>query len=447
MTGMRDRLEQFLVRGERAGLTGNDLRRANLAGFAYTALPVDDPLRAELRPDFVSAALRHAEIKAYLLPLLEACQQEGLRVVLFKGFPQAEFLYDAPAMRFYGDVDMLIRAEDTARIVEIALSLGWTLQYTAEILPVIFTHPSVLISPGGVALLELQSTVLQSYNPTSRRLTKAVFESSDAVALDGASVRVLEPTDALLVMYLNRAWGDFWGRKVHDYPDAKNLIEKRGVTQKALQARAAELGLGRVLRLAMESCDPWREKLHLGRMSRARVWSWGLRAFPSWGAMALQQFTARVRLLPLAARFVMKALGLLREADNALGHHSDLNDVLRSLTPPPAAPGDEAQLPALTLYTTIGLRWALRLQRRSARSCVPRSLALYRALRLQGYEVSFVSGVERHGNARQLEGHAWVEWQGRPLAGTGDEAAPARFKPLFRFPEAGPAVESHSVTG
>jgi Uncharacterised nucleotidyltransferase len=126
MSGVRDRLEQFLVHGERAGLTAHDLRHTNLAGFAYTALPVGDPLRIALRPDFAAAALRHAQIRAHLLPLLEVCHQHGLEVVLYKGFAHAEFLYDALAGRFYGDVDLLIRSGDERRIVELALSLGIT---------------------------------------------------------------------------------------------------------------------------------------------------------------------------------------------------------------------------------------------------------------------------------------------------------------------------------
>ena len=146
----------------------------------------------------------------------------------------------------------------------------------------------------------------------------------------------------------------------------------------------------------------------------------------------------RVRLLPLALRLVREAWGRLRDADAAMRQHLDLNAALESLTPRNVAVGDPQRLSVLTLYMVIGLRWALRLQRRGARSCVPRSLALYHALRLRGYAVSFVSGVERSNQAGSgtLQGHAWVEWQGRPLSGTGDETAPARFKVSFRYPAA-----------
>lgn len=438
MTDARHRLEQFLLHGTHDGLTVADLRRANLAAYAYAALPSGDGLRAELRGDFAATALRHNEIRAQLLPLLSACNRHGLEVVLYKGFAQAEFVYDAPAQRFYGDVDALIRASDAENIVAVALNLGWRVQYLQSDLHLLTTHPAVLMSPGDTVMLELHSTVLQTGNRAARRLTRNVLESAVMVTLGDVPVRVLSSTDALLVMYLNRAWGDLWGRKPHDYLDAHFLIARHGVTKKGLEARARDLRVGRVLALAMESCDPWQRRLQLGRAARARVWGWGLRAFPSWGAFAVELVGVRVRLLPLAVRLVREAWGRLRDADAALRQHLNLNTALESLTPQNVAAGDPQRLSALTLHMVIGLRWALRLQRRGSRSCVPRSLALYRALRLRGYAVSFVSGVERSNQAGSgtLQGHAWVEWQGRPLSGTGDETAPARFKVLFRYPAA-----------
>ena len=438
MTDARHRLEQFLLHGTHDGLTGAELRRANLAAYAYAALPSGDGLRAELRLDFVAAALRHNEIKAHLLPLLSACHRHGLKVVLYKGFAQAQFVYDAPAQRYYGDVDALIRASDAENIVAIGLALGWRVQYLKADLNLLTTHPAVLMSPGDTVMLELHSTVLQTGNRVAHTLTRGVLDASRVLTLEGVPVWVLHATDALLVMYLNRAWGDSWGRKPHDYLDAHLLMARHGVTKQKLVARAGQLRVGRVLALAMESCDPWRRRLQLGRAARARVWGWGLRAFPSWGAFALEQLGVRVRLLPLAVRLVSRAWGWLRDADAALRQQVDLNAALKALTPQNVAVGDPQRLSALTLHTVIGLRWALRLQRRGSRSCVPRSLAMYRALRLRGYAVSFVSGVERAGQVGSgtLEGHAWVEWQGRPLSGTGDETAPARFKVLFRYPAA-----------
>lgn len=436
MSGVRDRLERFLLRGERTGLTAEDLRRANLAGFAYTTLRSGNPLRGELRADFAVAALRHIEIKAQMMPLLEACHSNDLEVVPYKGFAHAQLLYDAPAARFYGDVDLLIHSGDERRIVALALSLGWRLHYLKADLKLLTTHPAVLMSPGNAVMLELHSAVLQTHNRVSKRLTTALLEGVLETKLEGVAVRVLQPVDALLVMYLNRAWGDLWGRKPHDYLDARQLIAKHGVTLQALRTRAAALGIGRVLAAAMESCDPWQQRLHLGRAPRATVWGWGLRAFPSWGAFAVEQIGVKLRSLPLAISVVREAWGTLGKVDAALRTHVDLNEALRSLTPAVVSAGDPNRLAVLTLHRVIGLRWALRLQRRSARSCVPRSLALFRALRLEGYEVAFVSGVALAPGATRLDGHAWVEWQGKPLSGSGDERASTLFRASFRYPAA-----------
>jgi hypothetical protein len=62
------------------------------------------------------------------------------------------------------------------------------------------------------------------------------------------------------------------------------------------------------------------------------------------------------------------------------------------------------------------------------RSCLRRSLVLYRALTRMGYPATIHFGVRKQGDA--FEGHSWVSLHGRPLAETGSVEA---FSPLYSF--------------
>ena len=63
--------------------------------------------------------------------------------------------------------------------------------------------------------------------------------------------------------------------------------------------------------------------------------------------------------------------------------------------------------------------------------CLPRSVALYQALKAAGYQVSHRFGVNRQG--QHLAAHAWVEYQQQPLNEAKDLYK--RFK-VLQHPEA-----------
>jgi hypothetical protein len=65
------------------------------------------------------------------------------------------------------------------------------------------------------------------------------------------------------------------------------------------------------------------------------------------------------------------------------------------------------------------------------RDCLPRSLLLYRELSRAGADPSLVVGLRQADGA--VEGHCWVETEGRPVAEPCDE----RFAPLWTFGHAG----------
>jgi len=64
--------------------------------------------------------------------------------------------------------------------------------------------------------------------------------------------------------------------------------------------------------------------------------------------------------------------------------------------------------------------------------CLQQALAIYTALRRQGWDVTFVSGVRR--DAAGLQGHAWVEENGQGLPELAGREPVSEYVPSFRYP-------------
>ena len=107
------------------------LRQHRLAPYAYRLLPHHHPTKTHLRPDMLKAAAHHEKMKRTMLPLLRTWTDAGIDVLLFKGFYLAEFVYDTPALRFYGDVDVLIQPQDAKQAEQLALEAGWRVVFSA----------------------------------------------------------------------------------------------------------------------------------------------------------------------------------------------------------------------------------------------------------------------------------------------------------------------------
>jgi hypothetical protein len=154
-------------------------------------------------------------------------------------------------------------------------------------------------------------------------------------------------------------------------------------------------------------------------------------AFPNWRSYDWDMFWKRVGKVSVLWEEIFEGWKLIRLAKQNLKKQTDLEKILLEMTPNVAKSEQDIQVRSLRLER--GVRWALRLTNQHVNACVPRSLALFHALRKEGLEVSFVSGVRRNGS--KLEGHAWLELNGKPIPGLGDENSPNVFKENFRYPK------------
>lgn len=418
-----------------------DLRAAGLGAYAYTALAPDHPHRALLRMDYMRAVARRLDIRGALLPLLRTLQQAGIPVLVFKGFHLSEFVYPVPGARTYADIDILLHPESTDDARRASEAAGWRVDYdSAEVGQPHFHTAFELTHPGTGVCVDAHRYALGAMTPglrLKRRVTRAVWARARERTWEGVQVWEMDPVDALLVgLVLGRAWGaDGWGVKAHDAVDWRLLRDRFAIDDRELEERARELGCARTLQLFRERCDPEQGRLELGRPSRA--WVRRARALSAPENFQLGATLLRAVQAPRVAADVAAALPYVIRARQAVRQLPDLGELLPSLTSA-APPLDAAASRASRFRTIRGVCWGSRLTS-TARGCdcLVRSVALYGALRRQGWPVSFVSGVRmEEGRMRK---HAWLELNGRPIPELREFTHAEKYRENFRYPPPAPA--------
>ena len=131
------------------------------------------------------------------------------------------------------------------------------------------------------------------------------------------------------------------------------------------------------------------------------VWS----GFRLTDVRAVAALSARERRLLAQAAMVLPVTGLLVKRAG----YRRLHDALSRMVPVARAPADP-----LAEATTISRLVSLAADRGPvAATCLSQSLALWLLLRRHGVEADICLGVR--GGSVHPHGHAWVEYQGRPL--------------------------------
>jgi hypothetical protein len=395
----------------------------------------DDP---ELRRAYLAALARHQDIKRELIPLIKAWRAAGIETLLFKGFFLSEFVYPVPGMRFHGDVDLLVRPEQGAAALRIAQGLGWTRPW----MPRHLGDPDAaflayLHRPEGVALLDVHQLLAPASRWWSRRqrwITDAVWTASVAQEWEGTVVHLPSMADAIVVnLALERATVDRGvGFKSHDPVDLHHLMARGPATLEEARRRARELGCRRTLEGFLRLCRPSAEPVPAVTLPvRARL-EWMTPAFWESGYLHVPPPLLRAVRAPALAWGIARVLPLLFGVRRVLRRHRDVREVLAHLTPPKAP---AARSSASTRRRTVrGIYWAVRLLPLGSETgrCLQRSLAVYAALRRQGWPVTFVSGVRR--SPTGLEGHAWVEEDGLVLAELAGRERIWEYRANFRYP-------------
>jgi hypothetical protein len=400
----------------------------NLDGWLYQQLSEGHPYRKAMRASVLARAARHALIRKHVIDLARTWNNAGLEPMIYKGFVLAEFIYQQPFERFYGDVDVLLPRESAPHASITAREAGWIEVKSLEDSPNLYRHEySNFLSADRVCKIDFHTDVIQGHHFDVRRdkFAQAIYKAAVLTPLEDVIIRLPTPTDLLLLMLVSRRWGGRWANKPSDYPDASRIIKKFSLQREVLLQRAQELQCLKTVQLALETCDPWLDQVRLKPPSLLERWRKDFLCKEDFGLREWERFS---RIPAHSSGFFRVLLPLVR----AYWSRSRGGDLTKMVA------GFDRQIKqknranyALLESVQYGMNWAMRLSPIKFNPCVPRSLALLQVLSESGFATSFVSGVRRNG--AKLDGHAWLEVDGVPLEIVGDSNSPNFFKENFRY--------------
>ena len=160
--------------------------------------------------DELKTLVQFAFLRRPLAELLQACAEASLDVIVLKGAALAETVYPRPSLRWFGDLDVLVRPGDAAQARALLASLGYVadearwsdLVAGLDCQVNFFRH-----TDKGPVVVELHTDLLNNalFREQARLDHAGLWSRSRRVTLAGVEARVFGPEDQLLHLCLHLA--------------------------------------------------------------------------------------------------------------------------------------------------------------------------------------------------------------------------------------------------
>lgn len=187
-----------------------------------------------------------------LIRIVGTLSAAGLEVMPYKGSALAELVYGDIALRQAGDIDLLIRPADFARIREVIRELGYApherFSAAEERAYLKSAYECAFDGAAGRNLLELQWAVLPRFYAVNFDMD-GVFGRAVNVNVAGRPMRTPSAADLFLILSVHAA-KHVWGRLVW-LCDIARLMNMPGLDWGWIRIEANELGILRILRVTM----------------------------------------------------------------------------------------------------------------------------------------------------------------------------------------------------
>jgi hypothetical protein len=187
-----------------------------------------------------------------LIRILDGLDAIGIEVIPYKGIVLSEVYYGDMALRRSGDMDLLVRRRDVARIKNAVCELGYTLRLPiseeAEEDYIASGYECTFDSPAGRNLLELQWALQPRFYAVDFDMD-GLFERAVRVAVAGRAVKTPSPEDLLLVLSVHAA-KHVWGRLIW-LCDIGQILKLGNLNWDWVQVRARQFGIERILHVTL----------------------------------------------------------------------------------------------------------------------------------------------------------------------------------------------------
>ncbi len=240
----------------------------------------------KLHEDSVSPGIRQAladrqraqiffslRLTAELFGLLELFSSQGIEALVVKGPVLAVQAYGDPAMRSYGDLDMLVRQRNIRRATELMSAAGYAPAVSLSAIDAGRIPGQYLFSkPDSKLIVELHNDHTLRYFP--RRLPlEEFFARQIRVRVDGHDVSALSVEDELVLICIHGA-KHFWERLMWIADVAALISRQTAINWERVADSAKAVGAERMLHTGLRLASDLlvsRHKLASGSPPRASV--------------------------------------------------------------------------------------------------------------------------------------------------------------------------------
>jgi hypothetical protein len=186
------------------------------------------------------------KLSAELFRILDQFASEKIAALVVKGPVLAMQAYGDPAMRSYGDLDLLVRQRDIRRATELMLSAGYQAAVPLAAIDSGKIPGQYLFSkPDAKLLVELHNDLTLRYFPRRLPLEK-FFERQIRVRLDAHDAPALCVEDELVLICIHGA-KHFWERLIWIADVAALVTRQTGIDWRRVGESAKEVGAERML--------------------------------------------------------------------------------------------------------------------------------------------------------------------------------------------------------
>ncbi len=249
--------DAVLIAGARHAIT--PLLHHHMAAEGQGRVP--ESVLQELRRRYLAIAARNLVLGRELVALLDALEDAGAPAVAWKGPVLAAYVYPGPDLRSFHDLDIIVRRQDVAGVLEVLQERGYS-AVPGRDLPDQERLRSAeqdltMENPETGILVDVHWGRVQRYHSAAMDC-EVLWGESEPMDLHGSTIRALAPDTLLLALALHGAkHGPFPWPALKWVTDMEAFLRARGTDTRgeawwrAILERARSLGCHRRLLLGL----------------------------------------------------------------------------------------------------------------------------------------------------------------------------------------------------
>jgi putative nucleotidyltransferase-like protein len=217
-----------------------------------TSTHVPPDVSRSLRQSYQTNVHKALFLSRELIRILDKLSTAGVKVMPYKGLALAEIVYGDIALRQPGDIDLLIRPRDFARVREAVQELGYVphlnLSPAEEGAYLKSGYECAFDGPAGKNLLEVQWAIQPGFYAVDLDM-HSIFQREVDVTVAGCTTKSPSMEDLFLILALHAA-KHLWGRLIW-ICDIARLSKLSTLNWSLIGRQAEELGVVRILRVSL----------------------------------------------------------------------------------------------------------------------------------------------------------------------------------------------------